>query len=415
MSDLHLSHDFPLFSQPEHTNLVYFDSAATSQKPQVVIDAITNYYQHSVANVHRGVHHLADLSTNVWEEGHERIAAFFGATTDELVITRNATESLNGVAYGFGDQQVRADEVIIATALEHHANLVPWQQLAKRTGATLKVVGVLENGELNQSQLIGWLENEPVRLVALTHVSNVLGTVVPIHEIVMRIEKLNAGRERKIRLVVDGAQAVPHLPVNFTELGADFYAFSGHKMYGPMGIGGLLVKRALIDSGEFQPWLFGGGMIEWVRPNETGFITTPVDRFTAGTPDVASVAGLAAACDYLDKVGMSEVADHEQMLVKAAWDLLSQRPEITVIGPNPHTQGRVGSVAFVHKTVHAHDVAQVFNSCGLAVRSGHHCAMPLHTACHWQASTRVSFGIYNEVTQLTRLTEALDKVQQVLG
>lgn len=415
MQDVVVSQDFPLFAQPEYGDLVYFDSAATSQKPRVVIAAINHYYEHSVANVHRGVHRLADLSTTAWEQSHQRIAKFFGTTSQELVITRNATEALNGVAYGFGEAAVNSDDVIIATGLEHHANLVPWQQLAKRTGATLKVVPVLPNGEVDVEQLISWLDTLPVRLVAVAHVSNVLGTVVPVTDIAKHIHRLNVGRAKPIRLVVDGAQAAPHLPVDFSTLGADFYAFSGHKMYGPMGIGGLLVKKTLIETGEFQPWLFGGGMIEWVETTAAAFSNNPVDRFTAGTPDVASAVGLAAACDYLDGIGMDRVAAHEQALVKEAWQLLSQRSEIQLIGPNPFTEQRVGSVAFIHTKAHAHDVAQVFNSCGIAVRSGHHCAMPLHTSFGWQASTRISFGVYNYTKQVQRLTIALDKVTEILG
>ncbi len=405
-----LKADFPLWTQPATAELVYFDSAATAQKPQVVIDAISHYYQNHTANIHRGVHRLAEWSTNDWETSRATIAAFLGAEPAELIITRNTTEALNGIAYGWADHNLKGGDVILTTLLEHHANLVPWQQVCLRTGAQLLIAGVTADGQLDEKDWLAKLKTPGVKLVAFTHVSNVTGTVFDVP----RLVKLVRQHQPLARIVLDAAQSVPHLPVNFHALGVDFLAFSGHKLYGPMGVGGLLVRRALLENNEMQPWLFGGGMIDTVWPEHSTFHTDPVDRFTAGTPDVASVVGLAAAVTYLQNIGMAEVAAHEQALVKAAYDRLSQIPEIKLIGPDPHQHHRVGSVAFVYQGVHAHDVAQVLESQNIAVRSGHHCAMPLHTHQGWVATTRVSFGIYNQLAELDKLVTGLQTVRRLL-
>lgn len=404
---------FPIFQAPEHTDLVYFDSGATAQKPAEVIDAIREYYVHSTANVHRGVYDLADKSTALWEESRMTIAQFVGAGVDELVLTRNTTEAINGVAYGWGERAVGSDDTIMVSGMEHHANLVPWQELVHRKQAHLEILPVDMAGQVDLPDLEVLLQNKTVKLVAITHVSNVLGSVVDVQAIAQLIKRVNRDRGTKTRLLVDGAQAVPHLGIDVKKLGADFYVFSGHKMYGPMGIGALIIRQELLDSGEMAPWLYGGGMIEQVQSHSATYSDNLSDRFTAGTPDVASAVGLASACRFLTGLGMSTVADHTQELVRRAWQIISERDEVQLIGPDPNMYDRTASVAFVHRSVHAHDVAQVFNSEHVAVRSGHHCAMPLHTQFNWSATTRLSFGVYNEITELEKIPIVLEKIKKL--
>ncbi len=406
----HTRADFPLFFTPELQDLIYFDSAATAQKPQVVLDAITHYYQTHNANIHRGVHRLGEWSTEDWEQSREVVAAFFGAESSELIVTRNATEAINGVAYGWADHQLKAGDKILTTLLEHHANLVPWQQVCLRTGAELLIAGVTVDGRLDEADWLEKLKTPGVKLVAMTYVSNVTGTILDV----ARLIKLVRQHQPAARVLLDAAQAVPHLPVNFHALGADFLVFSGHKLYGPMGVGGLLVKESILKNHELQPWLFGGGMIEGVWQDHATFHADPEERFTAGTPDVASLMGLAAAVHYLSDLGMERVQAHEQNLVETAYQKLSEIPEIKLIGPNPSEHARAGSVAFIYQGVHAHDVAQVLESQNIAVRSGHHCVMPLHTAQQWQATTRVSFGVYNTEAEIDRLIEAFALVKRLL-
>lgn len=408
---------FPILSrQVNGKPLVYLDSAATSQKPQVVIDAISNYYTQHNANVHRGVHRLSDESTRVFEDSRNSIAKFFGAESEELIITRNATESINGVAYGWADRHLQEGDVIVTSLMEHHANFVVWQEVAKRTGAKLEIIGVDEQGRLKLDELQQKLTTLPVKLVALVHVSNATGTINPIKKIKKIIA--NNQQETPIRLLLDGAQSAPHLPVNFKQLDVDFYVFSGHKMLAPMGVGGLLVKKELLESGEMQPWLFGGGMIFSVLPEMTEYHPDLSERFTAGTPDVASVVGLAAACNYLKTLEMRKVEQHDRELVLYALEKLSQIPEIKIIGPTKPLQpgqslDRLGSVAFIHQAAHAHDVSQILDSEGVAVRSGHHCTMPLHSHFGWQATTRASFSVYSAKSDIDVLIKGLAKINQV--
>ncbi len=413
--------DFPILSrQVQGKPLVYLDNAATSQKPQQVLDAITNYYSGSNANVHRGVHTLSDEATRAWEDSRATIAQFFGAQPDELILTRNTTEAINGAAYGWGARNLGRGDVVLVSLLEHHSNLVPWQELCKRTGATLQIIPVTPDGAIDKEQYQNVL-TKAVKLVALSHISNVLGTVTDV------VWFANLAHKSGARVLVDGAQAAPHVPINFAQLGADFYAFSGHKMLGPMGAGGLLVRRKLLDSGEFQPWLFGGGMIAEVTTTDATFQEDPSERFTAGTPDVASAVGLAAACDYLSTLGMENVMRHDAELVAYAYQELTHIPQVQLIGPMPTTLSgvteattlqhmtRLGSVAFTYKHVHAHDVAQVLDSVGVAVRSGHHCTMPLHQHFGWQATVRASFQIYTTTAEIDRLIAGLTKVAEVFG
>lgn len=414
-----LRSQFPILSRRVNGKLlVYLDNAATSQKPQAVLDAITAYYTHHNANVHRGVHQLADESTQVFETARQTVAKFFGADPAELIITRNATEAINGAAYGWADHNLKAGDVILTTLMEHHANFVVWQEVARRTGAKLEVVGVDEHGRLKLDELQHKLETLPVKLVALIHVSNTTGVVNPIKKIKKIIAQ--AQKEAPIRLLLDGAQSAPHLPVNFHQLDVDFYAFSGHKMLAPMGVGGLLVKKELLVSGEMKPWLFGGGMIFSVLPEKTEYNPDLAERFTAGTPDVASIVGLAAACEYLQTLEMKKIAQHDRELVAYALAELNQFSEIKVVGPtaplNPgQALDRLGSVAFIHNQVHAHDVAQILDSEGVAVRSGHHCTMPLHNHFGWQATTRASFSVYTSKKDIDALIIGIKKIEKVFN
>ena len=415
--------DFPVLSRKINGNdLVYLDNSATSQKPQSVIIAITEYYTNHVANVHRGVHTLSDESTNLFEQSKQKIAHFFGAKKHELIFVRNTTEAINGVAYGWGEQNVRANDVIIVTTLDHHSNIVVWQELAKRKQAQLIFVGITRAGQLDLAHLEAVLKqfSEKTKLVAFPHVSNALGTVVPVATVVELVRRANP----QIRTLVDGAQSAPHMLVNFAKLGVDFYAFSGHKLLGPMGIGGLLVREELLKTDEMRPWLFGGGMIAEVHESQTIFHDDVGERFVAGTPDVASAVGLAAACEYLENVGMQAVLEHDIELVNYALQELAKVENVVIVGPNfdntanlnqdLHNPDRIGSVSFLYEGVHAHDVAQVLDSQGVAVRSGHHCTMPLHTSQNWVATTRASFQVYNSKEDIDILVQALRKVKEIL-
>lgn len=403
--DQSIKTNFPILSRTTHGKpLVYLDNAATTQKPQVVLDVIAEYYQTSSANVHRGVHVLSDESTLALEKARKTISTFLGAHERELILVRNATEALNGILYGWALHNLKSGDVIVTSQLEHHSNFVVWQQAANMTGAELRVVPVLEDGTLNYD----WLEKNlaGVKLIALSYVSNALGTVLDVPRVVSAAKKAHA------RVAIDGAQAVAHMPVSFSKLGIDFFAFSGHKMYGPMGSGGLLVRFDLLRTNEMQPWLFGGGMIAEVYEDHTEFHDDPVERFTAGTPDVASAVGLAAACNFLSAVNMQEVQQHETELVAYALEKVGAVPGVTVVGPQ---KNRVGSIAFLYEGVHAHDVAQVLDSQGVAVRSGHHCTMPLHVAKNWIATTRASFAVYNSKEDIDALVVGLQKVAEVFG
>jgi len=417
MFDPHqIKKDFPIFQviHPETQQpIVYLDSAATSQKPQVVIDAIGDFYRLSNANVHRGIHLLSEQSTEVYESSRSVIASFFGAKPSELILTRNTTEAINGVAYGIeqgdggdGLPKISAGDRIWTSQLEHHSNFVPWQQLCLRTGAKFEVIPIDEGGLVD----LEWMKkniDKKVKIVAISWVSNVLGSVQDIEQIADLVHGVGA------LLVVDAAQAAPHLPINFDKSKMDILAFSGHKMLGPMGIGGLLAKQELLASGAVKPWLFGGGMIGEVTNDVASFNHDLAERFTAGTPDVASVVGLAEACGYLDKLGMSQVESADIELVGYALGRLSEIKEVNLIGPL--SVPRIGSVAFLYEGVHAHDVAQILESQGVAVRSGHHCAMPLHSHFGWPATVRASFQVYSTKEDVDLLFAGLAKVRKVFG
>lgn len=410
--------DFPLFHVQKNQDLVYLDSAATTQKPQCVLDAVSQYYQQDCANIHRGVYELSERSSTVWEESRATIAAFFGAKSDELILTSNTTQAINGVAYGWGMSNLAPNDVVLTTIMEHHSNLVPWQQVTKNTGSQLEVLGVSPDGQLELEKMLATLKKygNAIKVVALTYVSNTTGVVNPIAEIISSVRRYCP----LAVVLLDAAQAAAHLPINFHNLDVDFLAFSGHKLYAPMGSGGLLVKSSLLDSAnpkQLQPWLFGGGMIGQVSPQSATWNEDPSDRFTAGTPDVAAAVGLAEAVTYLSTTGWQAIIQHEQEVLEYALQSLLQSDDLHVVGPHVSYTGdnrvRLGSVTWLYKGVHAHDVAQVLSSRGVAVRSGHHCTMPLHTAMGWPATVRASFGIYTSKEDIYALLDALQLVKTV--
>lgn len=394
--------DFPILSRVMRggKQLAYLDSGATSQKPLQVLDAERQFLTTSNGAVHRGAHQLMEEATDAYEQGRADIAAFVGAEPDELVFTKNATESINLVAYVLGDKRfehaVGPGDVIVTTELEHHANLIPWQELAQRTGATLKWYGVTDDGRIDLDSL---KLDERVKVVAFSHHSNVTGAVAPVDEIVRRARSVGA------LTVLDACQSVPHQPVDFRALDVDFAAFSGHKMLGPTGIGVLYGRLALLNS--MPPFITGGSMIETVTMEQTTYAPAP-QRFEAGTPMTSQVVGLAAAARYLNGIGMDAVEAHEAELVAAALEGLSGLPQVRIIGPTT-MELRGSPVSFVVDGIHAHDVGQVLDDEGVAVRVGHHCAWPLHRRFGIAATARASFAVYNTLDEVDRLVAGVKR------
>lgn len=399
--------DFPILNREVNGKpLTYLDNAATSQKPLSVIESISNYYMNHNANVHRGIHTLGDEATRLLYEGRRKIAAFIGSDDpDELVFVRNTTEAINLVMRSWGVDHIEKGDVILTTQMEHHSNLVPWQILVKEKGARLEYVEVDEAGELVMEDLDRKLTMKP-KLMAVVQVSNFLGAINPIEEIIKKAHGVGA------KVLVDAAQSTPHMKIDVSRLDVDFLAFSGHKMLGPMGIGGLFVKKALLS--QMKPFLYGGGMIDEVNFEGSSFAHLP-DRFDAGTPNVAGAVGLSGAVDYLEKLGMENVIAHERKLVKYALGRLSEVGGVTLFGPK-ETEKKGGVVAFTMEGIHAHDVAQLLDrQMGVAVRSGHHCVMPLHVKYGVPATTRASFYIYNDEHDVDTLIEGLLLVKKMLG
>ncbi|HYN28403.1 MAG TPA: SufS family cysteine desulfurase [Dermatophilaceae bacterium] len=394
--------------------LVYLDSAATSQRYSGAIDAERSYYESVNAAVHRGAHQLSEEATDAYEGARDTVARFVGGAADEVVFTKNATESLNLVAYAFSgsvagqakDPRLTlgpGDEVLI-TEMEHHANLVPWQELTRRTGATLRWIGVTDEGRLDLTDL-GSLLTERTKVLAFTHVSNVLGTVNPVAELVAAARAVGA------LTVLDACQSAPHLPLDLPAAGVDLAAFSGHKMFGPTGVGVLWGRADVLDA--MPPFLTGGSMIETVFMDHSTYAAPP-QRFEAGSPNAAQAVGLAAAVDYLTELGMDRVAAHEDALTARLLTGLAQRPWVRMVGPTDGVD-RVGAVSFVVDGVHAHDVGQVLDDAGVAVRVGHHCAWPLHRRMGVTATARASFAAYTTPAEVDTLLAALDRVPAVFG
>ena len=400
--------DFPILKRVMRggKTLAYLDSGATSQKPLQVLDAERDFLLTSNGAVHRGAHQLMEEATDAFEQGRADIARFVGAGPDELVFTKNATEALNLVSYVLGDSRfdgaVGPGDIIVTTELEHHANLIPWQELARRTGATLQWFGITDDGELDLDSLV---LDDRVKVVAFTHHSNVTGTGAPVAELMRRARQVGA------RTVLDACQSVPHQPVDFGSLGVDFAAFSGHKMLGPTGIGALYGRRDLLAA--LPPFLTGGSMIETVTMESATYAAAP-QRFEAGTQMISQVVGLGAAARYLDEIGMADVAAHEHRLVAATLDGLAEIPQVRVVGPaDPALRG--SPVAFVVDGVHAHDVGQVLDDDGVAVRVGHHCAAPLHRRLGVAATVRASFAVYNTLDEVDRLIAGVRRAIDFFG
>ncbi|POX62723.1 cysteine desulfurase [Streptomyces sp. Ru62] len=402
-----LRKDFPILRRTVASGapLVYLDSGATTQKPLQVLDAERDFYLTHNAAVHRGAHQLAGEATEAYEQARQTVARFIGAADDEVVFTKNTTEGINLVAYALGNAgRLGPGDRIVVTEMEHHANLVPWQQLAERTGATLDWFGLTDDGRLDLSRTDELLD-ERTRVLALTHQSNVLGTLNPVRALADRAHAHGA------LVVVDGAQSVPHRPVDVGGLGADFLAFSGHKMLGPNGVG-VLWGRAELLAG-LPPFLTGGSMIEIVEMDRTTFLPPP-QRFEAGVPMTAQAVGLAAAVEYLERLGMAEVAAHEDALTARALQLLAEVPGVRVVGPADLTD-RGSAVSFTVDGIHPHDVGQVLDERGVAVRVGHHCARPVVRRYGIPATTRASFYVYNTPEEVDALVDGVRAAQKYFG
>ncbi|HEV2147200.1 MAG TPA: cysteine desulfurase [Longimicrobiaceae bacterium] len=398
--------EFPILDQEVNGHpLVYLDNAASTQKPRAVLEAMDRFYRRDNANVHRGLHELSNRATEAYEDARLRVAGFFGiADTAELIWTRGATEALNLVAWAWGSAHLRAGDEILLTVLEHHSNLVPWQLLAQRTGARLRFLDVDDQGRLDLTAL-GDLLTERTKLVSLGHVSNALGTVNPVRQIAERAHAVGA------LVVVDGAQSAPHLPVDVPSLGADFYAFSGHKMCGPTGIGGLWGRREVLEA--MPPFHGGGDMIDVVELERCTFAPLP-SKFEAGTPNVAGAVGMAAAVDFLAGIGREAILAHERALLAYALERMAEVPDLVLYGPQDPAE-RSGLVSFTLADVHPHDLATILDAQGIAIRAGHHCAQPLMRRLGLSSTARASFYLYNTRADVDRLVEGLQHARSLFG
>jgi cysteine desulfurase/selenocysteine lyase len=395
--------DFPALHQKVYKRpLVYFDNAATTQKPKQVIDAIRKYYEEDNCNIHRGVHYLSIKATEAYEEVRKEIRDFINAgKTHEIVFTRGTTESINLVASSFGKKFVHTGDEIITTIMEHHSNFVPWQQMCHERGAIIRIAGIHENGELNIDELKS-LITEKTRLVSVTHASNILGTINPVKEIIATAHSAN------IPVLVDGAQAIPHTRVDVRDLDADFYCFSGHKMYGPMGIGILYGKEKLLE--ELPPYQMGGEMVHEVFTDHTIFNDLPF-KLEAGTPNVEGAMGLQAAVRYLLSLGMDPVAAWESELLSYATERLAAVKDIRLFGTAPH---KASLVSFLVGKIHPYDMGSIIDKMGIAIRTGHHCAQPLIDYFHIPGTVRASFALYNTKEEIDRLITAIEKAKEML-
>jgi cysteine desulfurase/selenocysteine lyase len=398
--------DFPILQQQVNGKpLVYLDSGASSQKPDVVIEAMNTYYREYNANVHRGIYQISERASEAYESARKKVGRFINARSwREVIFTRNTTESINLVAYSWGLANIKAGDVILTSEMEHHANLVPWQQLAARTGATVKYIPVDEHGYLDMVTFDAWL-TPAVKLVSITQMSNVLGTVTPVGEIVQKAHAVGA------RVLLDAAQAVPHMPTDVQAFECDFLAFSSHKMLGPTGLGVLWARKEILA--DMPPFMTGGDMIKKVTFEGSDWNDLPW-KFEAGTPSIAEAVGLGAAVDYLTKLGMPNVRRHEIELTTYAFERLGQVEGIRIYGPHNPTE-RGGAVAFTLGDIHPHDIAALLDTEAICIRAGHHCAMPLHDKFGLQATARASFYVYNTPQEVDRLAEGLDKARELLG
>lgn len=393
--------DFPILREKIHGKpLVYLDNAATTQKPQVVIDSLVDYYTHYNANIHRAVHLLSTRATQACDVAREKVRKFLNAgSLNEVIFVRGATEGVNLVARSYGKQNLKAGDEVLISGLEHHSNIVPWQMVCLETGAKLKVVSIDDDGVVPLEDFRNAL-NDRTRIVAISHVSNALGTVNPLREMV------DAAHAAGAVVVVDGAQAVPHVPVDVQALGVDFYALSGHKLFGPTGIGVLYGKEALLDA--MPPYEGGGDMIRSVTFEKTEYNVLPY-KFEAGTPDISGIIGLGVAIDYVTQIGMDRIADYERSLLAYGTDVVSQLDGVRIIGNAPE---KASVISFVIDGAHPHDVGTVLDRMGIAVRTGHHCAQPIMDRYKISATTRASLAFYNTASELDALVAGIRKVQE---
>jgi len=405
-SALGVKSDFPIFSRRfDGRPLIYLDSGATSQKPEVVIEALANHLREHNANVHRGVYALAQEADAAYDGARKRVAAFVGAEPETTIFTKNVTEAINLVAYSWGRANVGPGDAVLITQMEHHANIVPWQVLCRERGAELRYLEVDPRGEISLDRLDAELARGDVRMVAVTHVSNVLGTILPVAEIVARARAAGAVS------LVDGAQAVPHMPVDVAAIGADFYAWTGHKALGPTGVGVLHGRREILDG--MEPFLTGGDMIASVDFQGATWNELPY-KFEAGTPPIAEAVGLGAAVDYLSAIGMERVRAHERALTGYMLERLGDVPGLRVTGP-PEADRRGGLASFTIEGMHPHDIAELADRGGVCIRAGHHCAQPLMRCLGVSATARASIGVYNEPSDIDALVDALLAGREVFG
>lgn len=395
--------DFPILAQKVNNKpITYLDSGATSQKPQIVIDALKDYYENYNANIHRGIYYLSEKATSAVDKAREKVAKFINAnSSQEIIFTRNATESINLVAYTWARENLTDRDEIVCTVMEHHANLVPWQVLVNKSGCKLSFVDISEDGILDIDDFTNSL-NSNTKLVTFTHVSNVLGTINHVKEMIEIVRK----KAPQAKVLVDGCQAVPHMKVDVQGLDADFYAFSGHKMLGPTGIGVLFGKKEILK--DTPPFMTGGDMISEVHLNNSKWNELPY-KFEAGTPHIEGIIGLGAAVDYLNNIGMDNVEAHERELTTYALEKLFEIKGLTIAGSLDASK-RAGLIAFNLEGIHPHDIAEILNSENIYIRSGHHCAQPLHERLKLNSTARASFYIYNKKEDVDRLIEGLEKV-----
>ena len=396
--------DFPILSEQVYDKpLVYFDSAASAQKPRAVIDAISNVYETQYANVHRGVHYMSQKATDAMEESRESVRTFINAAdVREIIFVRGATEGINLVAHCWGRENLSAGDEIIVSVMEHHSNIVPWQMIADQTGAVLKVIPIGDDGALDMDAYAD-LMSDKTKIVAITHISNALGTITPIAEII------RIAHERGVPVLVDGCQAAPHVALDMQALGADFYVFSGHKIYGPSGIGVLYGKAALLET--MPPYQGGGEMIDVVTFEKTTYADLPF-KFEAGTPHISGAIGMGAAIKYINGIGLENIAAHENDLLAYGTEKLSEINSLNLVGTAPE---KAAILSFVLETVHPHDVGTILDREGIAVRTGHHCAQPVMDRFDIAATIRASIGMYNTREEIDVLVAGLGRVEEIFG
>jgi len=399
-----LRNDFPIFRKKINgMDLVYLDNASTTQKPYTVIDSITDFYSNYNSNIHRAVYQLAEEATKMYEQSREKIANFINARPEEIIFTRNTTESINLIAHSWARLNLKKDDGVAITEIEHHSNIVPWQILSQEIGTRLEYVGIDENGFLDLEHMIELIASKKIKLVSLSHMSNVLGTIVPIERII------RIAHENGIPVIVDGAQSVPHMPVNVKNMDCDFLVFSAHKMLGPTGVGVLYGKKEYLD--KMKPFLGGGDMIKEVFKFHTNYNEVPY-KFEAGTPNIADVVGFGAAIEYLEKIGMENIRKHEIYLTDYALESMLSLKYATIYGPrDPKDRG--GLISFNIADIHPHDLATIMNDHGIAIRSGHHCAQVLMQRLDVPATSRASFYIYNTKEEIDRFVNAIKEAGRI--